>query len=111
MAAAIAASPVPRASHFLTSNAARVHTTNLFIAFLCFQPLDSLMIAPQNESDIAAAIASSPVPRASLFLTSKLSPYEMGASKALKAFESCLNRLGTDYVDLMLIHWPVSGML
>ena len=41
-----------------------------------------------------------------LFLTSKLWKTELGYRQALDAFERSLEKLGTDYLDLYLIHWP-----
>lgn len=46
------------------------------------------------------------MPRRSLFITSKISPYQQGYGKAKQAFDDILLRLRTDHVDLMLIHWP-----
>lgn len=41
-----------------------------------------------------------------MFITSKVSPYQQGTAKASTACADILQRLDTDYVDLMLIHWP-----
>lgn len=60
----------------------------------------------QNEADIAAALRDAGVPRSSVFITSKASPYQQGTDKASTACADILARLDTDYVDLMLIHWP-----
>lgn len=59
-----------------------------------------------NEREVGAAIRASGVPRGDIFLTTKvwydrLAPGELEASA-----EESLARLGTDYVDLLLIHWP-----
>lgn len=43
---------------------------------------------------------------APVFITSKISPYEMGEERAQAAFDAILQRLGVDRVDLVLIHWP-----
>lgn len=43
---------------------------------------------------------------APVFITSKISPYEMGEERAQAAFDEILQRLGVDRVDLVLIHWP-----
>jgi hypothetical protein len=61
---------------------------------------------PQNEADIATALRDACIPRSSVFITSKVSPYQQGTDKASTACADILARLGTDYVDLMLIHWP-----
>ncbi|PNW85976.1 hypothetical protein CHLRE_03g201327v5 [Chlamydomonas reinhardtii] len=60
----------------------------------------------KNEAPIREALAASGLPRGSVFLTSKVSPYEQGAGRARQAVEGILERLGTDYVDLVLVHWP-----
>mgnify|MGYP001807686852 CR=1 FL=1 len=52
----------------------------------------------QNEAPIREALAASGLPRGSVFLTSKVSPYEQGAGRARQAVEGILERLGTDYV-------------
>lgn len=43
---------------------------------------------------------------AQVFITSKVSPYEQGEARARTACRDILRRLGTDYVDLVLVHWP-----
>lgn len=59
-----------------------------------------------NEAGIGRAIAASGVPRSELFLTSKVWNDEQGFDATLAAFERSLTRLGTDYLDLYLVHWP-----
>jgi 2,5-diketo-D-gluconate reductase A len=59
-----------------------------------------------NEEGVGAAIASSGVPREDVFVTTKLWNNHQGYDSALREFEASLSRLGTDYVDLYLIHWP-----
>lgn len=60
-----------------------------------------------NEEDVGAAIRSSAVPRSDVFLTTKISNDDHGGSRATTALRGSLRRLGTDYVDLALIHWPL----
>lgn len=60
----------------------------------------------QNEGGVGRAIRQSSVPREELFVTTKLWNTEQGYDKALKAFEASRNRLGLEYIDLYLIHWP-----
>jgi diketogulonate reductase-like aldo/keto reductase len=62
-----------------------------------------------NEADVGAAVASGLVPRDQVFVTTKLWNADQGYDKALGAFDATLKRLGLDYVDLYLIHWPVQG--
>ena len=59
-----------------------------------------------NEAALGRAVAESGLPRDDFFLTSKLWKTEMGCDAALRAFDATLDRLGTDYLDLYLIHWP-----
>ena len=62
-----------------------------------------------NEKEIGEAIKSSSVSREEIFITTKLDNFDHGYKQALKAFETSLKKLDTDYVDLYLIHWPVRG--
>ncbi|MEW1546439.1 aldo/keto reductase [Streptomyces tsukubensis] len=63
--------------------------------------------AYENETGTGRAVAASGIPRDELFLTTKLWNSDHGYDKALRAFDASLARLGTDYVDLYLMHWPV----
>jgi 2,5-diketo-D-gluconate reductase A len=63
--------------------------------------------AYRNEKGVGAAIAASGLAREELFVTTKLWNSEQGFDSTLAAFEASLGRLGFDYVDLYLIHWPV----
>ncbi|MGH2944948.1 MAG: aldo/keto reductase [Solirubrobacteraceae bacterium] len=62
--------------------------------------------AYQNEEAVGRAIAASGIPRDELFVTTKLWIQDVGEGKARRAFETSLERLGLDYVDLYLIHQP-----
>ncbi len=59
-----------------------------------------------NEEGVGAAIAKSGIPRADLFITTKLWNDDHGYDSALRAFDESLRKLGLDQVDLYLIHWP-----
>ncbi|MGC4945472.1 aldo/keto reductase [Streptomyces sp. DT224] len=61
----------------------------------------------QNETGTGKAIAASGVARDELFVTTKLWNTEQGYDSTLRAFDASLEKLGLDYVDLYLIHWPV----
>lgn len=63
----------------------------------------------KNEEGVGKAIKESDVPREDIFLTSKVWNEDQGYETTLQAFEDSLKRLGTDYLDLYLIHWPVKG--
>jgi 2,5-diketo-D-gluconate reductase A len=59
-----------------------------------------------NEVGVGRAVNGSGVPRGEVFLTTKVWNDHHGADKARAALEASLERLGTDYLDLYLIHWP-----
>ncbi|MGW1468129.1 aldo/keto reductase [Streptomyces sp. NPDC002308] len=59
-----------------------------------------------NESGTGKAIAASGVARDELFVTTKLWNADQGYDATLAAFDTSLDKLGLDYVDLYLIHWP-----
>jgi len=59
-----------------------------------------------NEAAVGRAIAASGIPRAELFITTKLANADQGITATQKACTASLERLGLDYVDLYLIHWP-----
>jgi 2,5-diketo-D-gluconate reductase A len=59
-----------------------------------------------NEEAVGRAIASSGVPREEIFVTTKLSTDDQGFQSSQDAITASLGRLGLDYVDLYLIHWP-----
>ncbi|MFS0656112.1 aldo/keto reductase [Bacillus sp. 179-C3.3 HS] len=60
----------------------------------------------KNETGVGKAIKESGVKREDLFITSKVWNADQGYDKTLAAFDASLNRLGLDYLDLYLIHWP-----
>ena len=59
-----------------------------------------------NEEGVGEGIRNSGVARGDIYLTTKLWNEDQGYDSTLKAFDASLKRLGTDYVDLYLIHWP-----
>jgi 2,5-diketo-D-gluconate reductase A len=63
--------------------------------------------AYRNERGVGAAIAASGIPREEIFVTTKLWNSAQGYESTLGAFQKSIDRLGMDYVDLYLIHWPV----
>ncbi|MBI4818668.1 MAG: aldo/keto reductase [Deltaproteobacteria bacterium] len=63
----------------------------------------------QNEDAVGAAIRESGVPRSEVFVTTKLWNDDQGYDRTMRAFNASLLRMGFDYVDLYLLHWPVPG--
>ncbi len=61
----------------------------------------------RNEAEVGRAVRDSGVPREEVFITTKLPPEYAGAER--RCLTQSLTNLGTDYVDLWLIHWPPSG--
>ena len=59
-----------------------------------------------NEAGTGRAIAASGVPREDIFVTTKLWNGDQGYDSTLRAFDTSLEKLGLEYVDLYLIHWP-----
>ncbi len=59
-----------------------------------------------NEDGVGEGMRQSGVARKDIFLTTKLWNEDQGFDSTLRAFDESLKRLGTDYVDLYLIHWP-----
>jgi 2,5-diketo-D-gluconate reductase B len=59
-----------------------------------------------NESEIGRALRDSDIPRAEIFLTTKIAPSNLHAEAVRRSHEESLKRLGLDQVDLLLVHWP-----
>ena len=62
-----------------------------------------------NEEGVGQGVRESSVPREEIFVVSKVWNSDQGYDSTLKAFDTSLKRLGMDYLDLYLIHWPVAG--
>ena len=63
----------------------------------------------ENEAAVGKGIAESGVPRAEIVVTTKLWRENLGYQQAKTAFEVSLKKLGLDYIDLYLIHWPANA--
>ena len=72
---------------------------------LGYRSIDTAMIY-RNEHGVGKAIQESSIPREDLFITTKVWNNDQGMENTLCAYEKSLERLGLDYVDLYLIHWP-----
>ena len=64
-----------------------------------------------NEETIGEAIKDSRVAREDIFITTKVSPKDMGFESCLQAVEQSLKKLQVDFVDLLLIHWPAKSRI
>ncbi len=62
-----------------------------------------------NEEGTGKAIEASGIPREELFVTTKLWNSEQGYDSTMRAFDASLEKLGLEFVDLYLIHWPLPG--
>ncbi len=63
-----------------------------------------------NEEDVGRAVRESGIPRGEIYVTTKVWNDDQGYDSTLRACNESLERLGMDYVDLYLIHWPVPGL-
>jgi len=63
----------------------------------------------RNETGVGVGIRESGLPREDIFVTTKVWNDDQRADRVHEAFDESLSRLGTDYVDLYLVHWPVAG--
>lgn len=61
----------------------------------------------QNEEGVGTGIKESSVPREDIFLVTKVWNADQGYDSTLKSFEDSIKRLQVDYLDLLLVHWPV----
>jgi 2,5-diketo-D-gluconate reductase A len=63
-----------------------------------------------NEAAVGRAIAASGIPRAELFVTTKVANADQGFNTTQDAVKVSLDKLGLEYVDLFLIHWPMAQL-
>jgi 2,5-diketo-D-gluconate reductase B len=75
---------------------------------LGYRAIDTAQIY-DNEAGVGTAIAAAAVPRADLFITTKIWVANYANDKLIPSLKDSLARLRTDYVDLTLIHWPAPG--
>ncbi|MBT2727700.1 aldo/keto reductase [Bacillus sp. ISL-75] len=62
-----------------------------------------------NEAGVGQGIKESGIAREDLFVTSKVWNADLGYESTLAAYQTSLDKLGLEYLDLYLIHWPVAG--
>ncbi|MGS7251780.1 2,5-didehydrogluconate reductase DkgB [Pseudomonas anuradhapurensis] len=75
---------------------------------LGYRAIDTAQIY-DNEAAVGQAIAESGVPRSELFITTKIWVANYAADKLIPSLRESLQKLRTDHVDLLLIHWPAPG--
>jgi diketogulonate reductase-like aldo/keto reductase len=63
-----------------------------------------------NEAQVAEALKKTDLKREDVFITTKISVFNFTARKTKMSFEESLHKLQTDYVDLLLLHFPVTGL-
>ena len=63
----------------------------------------------RNEEGVGQAVRESGIDRSDIFVTSKVWNDDQGYDRTLRAFDATMDRLGFDYLDLYLVHWPVKG--
>ena len=73
-----------------------------------YRHLDTASIY-KNEEGVGEAVRASNLPRKDIFVTTKIWNDDQGTGKTKAACFASLDRLGLDYLDLVLIHWPVPG--
>ncbi|KAJ8507064.1 hypothetical protein ONZ45_g10526 [Pleurotus djamor] len=73
-----------------------------------YRHVDSAQVY-RNEADVGAAVQESGIPRGDVFITSKVVSKNHGYEKALSGIDESLQKFGFDYIDLFLIHDPLSG--
>ncbi|MGE5807541.1 MAG: aldo/keto reductase [Nitrospirota bacterium] len=64
----------------------------------------------RNEEDVGRAVRDSDIPREEVFITTKLWNDDQGYDSAMRAFDASLRRLGMDFIDLYLVHFPVPDL-
>lgn len=93
---------------FQVSDGQEVETAVIHALEVGYRSIDTATVYG-NERGVGKAIRESGIPREDIFLTTKVWNEDQRKKRTLAAFEESLERLGTDYVDLYLVHWPVQG--
>jgi 2,5-diketo-D-gluconate reductase A len=92
---------------FLIPNSEVAAAVNTALAY-GYRHLDTASIY-KNEEGVGEAVRASNLPRKDIFITTKIWNDDQGTGKTKAACFVSLDRLGLDYLDLVLIHWPVPG--
>ncbi|TAM70659.1 MAG: aldo/keto reductase [Microbacteriaceae bacterium] len=85
---------------------AQVEATIVAATRLGYRHIDT-GVSYHNEVGVGRGMAASGIPRSELFVTTKLDGEFQGEDRAIAGLDACLQRLQLDYVDLVLIHWPL----
>ncbi|SFP00108.1 Aldo/keto reductase [Chitinophaga sp. YR627] len=93
---------------YKTKNGQEVYDAVTYALDAGYRHIDTAA-AYYNEEGVGAAIANHPVDRKDIFITTKVWNSDQGYDTTIRAFHDSLRRLGTDYLDLYLQHWPVKG--
>jgi len=93
---------------FKAEDGAEVEQAVRWALDLGYRSIDTAAIY-RNEAGVGRAIRESGFPREDLFITTKVWNSDQGYDATLKAFDDSLAKLGLEYIDLYLIHWPVQG--
>ncbi len=64
----------------------------------------------ENEREVGAGILESGIKREDIFITSKVWVDDSGYDDTLRAFDKSITKLGVDYLDMYMVHWPVQGL-
>ena len=97
------------ANHFLDPHSLTALRSALELGYTHFDTAEGYA-AGHTEELLGNAIRGSGIKRETLFITSKVKPERLHYDDVLKSCEGSLRRLGLDYLDLYLIHWPRAGM-
>ncbi len=102
--------PIPRLGLGVFRSGAGAGTRDAVLAALRagYRHVDTARIY-RNEREVGEALRASGVPRAEVFVTTKLWNDDQGYDSTLRACDASLAELGLDFVDLYLMHWPVPG--
>lgn len=94
---------------YLNDNGRQAIDSILYALEIGYQHIDTAAMY-ENEMEVGKAVRKSGIPREEIFVTTKLWNSDHGYDNTIKAFQRSLERLGLDYVDLYLIHWPVENL-
>lgn len=90
------------------SNGGQVESAVKYALEIGYRSIDTAKVY-ENEAGVGTGIRDSGVSREEIFVTTKLWNDDQRERRAIKAIDESLERLGLDYVDLYLVHWPIPG--